>query len=163
MNQLIKDFDRLLNDSRIVIRSLDTNKRHVSNVASMMTDISVHVTTIRGTVACLFEKITLGYDGLTDIVRQVNTANKRTNDTLLYSLRYDHDGNVRRYSLAITSHANYELYGARHARISNALGEALYTEASRNRLNVINHYSDGVISHSIKSGAYQFYLSDDDE
>lgn len=157
MTQVFKDFIRLLNDTRITWSS------KVSHTDGTVTMYRVKNATLSDD-APRITALCIDYNNMIDKVKEVIAlVPSRTDATLLYSLRYNHAGSVRRYSLAITSHANYEMHGVRHTRIGHSLGEALYTAIIRDELNVINHCSDGFVTHGVKSGCYQFYIGNGDE
>lgn len=148
--QLIKDFGRLLNDTRIGfcdVRNTDTGViigRIVFAYGNGQYDV-------------LLRNIELDYDNLLARVRAVYAAHPlRVMDDVLYSVVYDTGRGT--FSLAVTNSCNLELLGVRHTRISDALKFELEYELSKGEITYVTSYVDKFMSTFNKSGGFTFKL-----
>lgn len=146
--QLIKDFGRLLNDTRIGFCDV----RNTSDGVFIGRIVFAYG---NGQYDVLLRNIELDYDNLLQQVRAVYAVHPlRVMGDVLYSVVYDTSRNS--FSLAATNSSNFELYGVRHARISAALKFELEHELSKGEIEYITSYVDKYVSTFDKSGGFTF-------
>lgn len=163
-NQLIKDFGRLLNDTRIGF--CDVRSDNMGAAAHLYDETYTGDGIIIGCVSFAYgdgnyttldRDVHVTYGNITDMVRALYSAHPTRNmDDVLYSIKYD--TRRQRDTLAVTQGSNYELYGERHAVMSLQLTRCLAREAKHGESTVFDLYTDRYISDSDRSGGYKFKL-----
>lgn len=155
-NQLIKDFGRLLNDTRLGFVDV-RNDKHIDSGNGVIIGRIVWASG-NGSYVKIAENMHLTYDNLIDNVRAVYASHPtRIMNDVLYSCVYDTKRGT--LSLDVTNSSNLELYNVKHRRVSSALREVLEYTLNKCSIKYVTQYCDKYISDSNKSGGFTFKLT----
>lgn len=154
--QLIKDFGRMLNDTRLGFVDVRSDK-HIEHGDGVVIGRIVWADGC-GNYTTLAHDMHVTYDNLIDNVLAVYAQHPtRDISDVLYSCVYDTGRDT--LSLDVTNSSNLELYNVKHKRISSALRDVLEYALNKCAIEYITQYTDKCISNFNKSGGFTFKLT----
>lgn len=162
-NQLIKDFGRLLNDTRLGLCDVRNAQGRIVGYGDLGSNDEVIIGSIvfsygNGTHKVIARDLYLSYDNIIDSVRAVYSDHPtRDIDDVLYSCRYDTGLNT--LTLDVTNSSNLELYNVKHKRISAALRSVIESTLDKDHIEYVTQYCDKFISNFDKRGGFSFKLT----